>query len=300
MFPGAKQGGAAVCRMDADGGLTIVSGYVDVTGSDTAMQTIAAEVFGIDPDMVRVVSADTSIAPHAGVSGGSMVTYCLGNAVRAAAQDAREQLLRVASRELEIDEGDLEVVDGAVRPVDAPGRGTSLAAIAEKVTGFGPYAPIEGHGVGLPPELSPSAAVALAHVRVDHDTGRVELLEYVAAQDVGHALNTALCEGQMRGGAVQSIGYALHEELVHDEEGQLTTGSFLNYSIPGFEDVPQIETIIVEVPSPHGPLGAKGIGESAIAAGAAAVANAIAAATGVRMYELPMTPPRVWRALREA
>jgi CO/xanthine dehydrogenase Mo-binding subunit len=264
------------------------------------MQAIAAEIFGIDPDLVRVVSGDTSFAPHAGASAGSMVTYILGNAVRAAAEDAKEQLLRVASSELEIDESDLELVDGEVRPVGVPQRGTSIASIAAKVTGFaGPAPPIEGHGTGLPPELSPSAAVAMVHVRVDPDTGRVEVLEYVAAQDVGRALNPDLCEGQMRGGAVQSIGYALHEQLVHDEEGQLTTGSFLNYSIPDIEDVPQIETIIVEVPSPHGPFGAKGIGESAIAPGAPAIANAIANATGVRLRELPMTAPRVWRALRE-
>src|SRR5205823_4163504 len=131
------------------------------------------------------------------------------------------------------------------------------------------------------------------------DTGEVELLEYVAAQDVGRAINPDLIDGQMRGGAAQSIGFALCEQLVHDEEGQLVTGSFLNYAIPKMESVPPIETIIVEVPAPHGPLGAKGIGESAIVPGAAAIANAIAAATGLRQRELPMTPDRVWRGLSE-
>ena len=145
---------------------------------------------------------------------------------------------------------------------------------------------------------SASAAAAIVHVRVDPVTGRVELLDYVAAQDCGRALNPALVEGQMHGGAVQSIGYALYEELCHDEQGQLLSGSFLTYAIPKIDAVPQIETLIVEVPAPFGPLGARGIGESAIVPGCPAIANAIRAATGVRMHELPMTPARVWRAMQ--
>jgi CO/xanthine dehydrogenase Mo-binding subunit len=184
-----------------------------------------------------------------------------------------------------------------VRPVGSPQRGIPLSELGAKTTGFGAYAPVEGHGTANPPELSPSVAVALVKVRVDRETGEVELLEYVAAQDVGRAINPDLIDGQMRGGAVQSIGFALCEQLVHDEEGQLVTGSFLNYAIPKMESVPPIETIIVEVPSEHGPLGAKGIGESAIVPGAAAIANAIAAATSLRLRQLPMTPDRVWRGL---
>jgi CO/xanthine dehydrogenase Mo-binding subunit len=297
MFPGAKQGAGAVCRMDADGGLTVISGYVDMTGTDTSMTMIAASVFGISPDLVRIAANDTSSAPHAGVSGGSMVTYCLGSAVAAAAQDAREQVLRVAASELEIDERDLEIVDNEVRPVGTPQRGISLAAIGAKVTGFGPYAPVEGHGSAVPPDLAPSVAAALAHVRIDPDTGGIELLDYVAAQDCGRAINPALVEGQMRGGAAQSIGFALYEDLAHDDEGQLLAGSFMTYAIPRTESLPPIETILVEVPSPHGPLGARGVGESAMAPGAAAVANAVAAASGRRFHTLPITRAQLWSAL---
>jgi CO/xanthine dehydrogenase Mo-binding subunit len=135
---------------------------------------------------------------------------------------------------------------------------------------------------------------------VDPETGRVELLEYVALQDVGRAINRASCEGQMRGGAAQAIGFALYEQLVHDEDGQLLTPSFMQYSLPRSDTTPAIETILLEVPSPHGPLGAKGIGETAIVPGAAAVANAVAAATGRRLSELPLTPERIWRALQSA
>lgn len=297
LFPGAKQGAGAICRMDSDGGLTVISGYVDMTGTDTSMATIAAEVFGTTADMVRVTAADTSSAPHAGVSGGSMVTYCLGSAVALAAKDARGQVLEVAAQELEIHEADLEIVEGQVRPVGSPDRGITLAEIGNKVTGFGPYAPVEGHGRAVPPDLAPSVAAALSHVRVDPDTGVVELVRHVAAQDCGRAINPALVEGQMRGGAAQSIGLGLYEDLAYDERGQLLAASYLTYALPRSETVPPIETILVEVPSPHGPLGARGVGESAMAPGAAAVANGVAAATGRRFRNLPITPARVWDAL---
>ncbi|MER3487809.1 MAG: xanthine dehydrogenase, partial [Chloroflexota bacterium] len=127
--------------------------------------------------------------------------------------------------------------------------------------------------------------------------GEIELLDYAVVQDVGRALNPALVEGQMLGGAAQAIGWALYEELAHDEQGQLLTGSFLDYAIPTAERLPRIDTVIVEVPAPDGPFGAKGIGEAPVVAGPAAIANALARATGVRLRRLPMTAPRVWAAL---
>jgi CO/xanthine dehydrogenase Mo-binding subunit len=301
LFPGGKMGASAVCRVDSDGGITILSGYVDMTGTDTGVAAIAAEIIGAPLDAVRVRSGDTNEAPLAGVSGGSMVTYCLGNAVALAARDARGQILDYASQQLEVATADLEIVDGSVRVVGAPQVAISLEAIGARLNGFGAaHPPIEGHGTVVPADLAPSAAAAIVHVRVDPETGRVELLDYVAAQDCGHALNPALVEGQMHGGAVQSIGYALYEELRHDDDGQLLSGSFLTYAIPKIDAVPEIETIVVEVPAPFGPLGARGIGESAIVPGCPAIANAIRAATGVRLRELPMTPARVWRSLQAA
>jgi CO/xanthine dehydrogenase Mo-binding subunit len=299
MFPGAKQGAGAVCRMDSDGGLTVINGYVDMTGTNTSIATIAAEVFGVSSDVVRVISQDTTSAPHAGVSGGSMVTYCLGSAVAVAAEDAKQQTLKVAAQEMEIDEADLEIVDGEVRPLGSPDRAMALSTIAAKVTGFGPYAPIEGHGSAVPPELAPSVAATAARVSVDFDTGEIRIVDYLAVQDVGRSINPALIEGQMRGGAAQSIGFALYEDLAHDPAGQLLAGSFMTYAVPRSHLLPAIETIIVEVPSPYGPLGARGMGESAMATGAAAVANAVAQATGQRFRTLPMTPQRVWERLND-
>jgi CO/xanthine dehydrogenase Mo-binding subunit len=232
------------------------------------------------------------------VSGGSKVTYTVGRAVQQAAAKAREQLLQVAAGELEVAPWDLEIVDGVVRAVGAPDRGLPLAELARRAVDFSSrYEPVEGHAGTTQTSLAPSAAAHLAHVRVDRATGRVDLLGYAVAQDVGRALNPALVEGQMQGGAAQGIGWALFEELTHDENGQPLTLSLVDYCIPSAADLPEIQTHVVEVPAPDGPFGAKGIGEASVAPAPGAIANGIAAATGVRMRELPMTAPRVWNAL---
>ena len=224
----------------------------------------------------------------------------IAKAVEGAARAAREKVLAAASQELEIAPDDLEVVDGVVRAIGAPDRSITVEEIAGKALRFGGiYEPIEGHGGSAQTKGAPSVAAHLSHVRVDRETGEVELLRHVIAQDVGRALNPALVEGQMRGGATQGMGWALFEQLDHDEDGHLLTGSFLDYAIPVAERVPEIETLIVEVPAPDGPFGAKGIGEAPVIGAAPAIANAVAAAVGVRLRELPMTPPRVWQALRE-
>jgi CO/xanthine dehydrogenase Mo-binding subunit len=284
-----------------DGTMTVVTSTADMSGVSSGFVTIAAAAFGLDPEKVRVVAADTSNGPYAGASGGSKITYTVGTAVLRAAEAAREKLLAAASQELEIAADDLEVVDGVVRAVGAPDRSITVAEIAGKALRFGGrYEPIEGHGGSAQTRGAPSVAAHLAHVRVDRKTGEVELLRHVIAQDVGRALNPALVEGQMRGGVAQGIGWALYEELAHDEDGRLLTGSFLDYAIPTSERVPEIETLIVEVPAPDGPFGAKGIGEAPVVAAPAAIANAVRAATGTRLRELPMTAPRVWAALRDS
>jgi CO/xanthine dehydrogenase Mo-binding subunit len=299
-WPGGNEPAAAVCRVDTDGTMTVVTSAVDMSGVDTGFAMIAAEVFGLPPEKVRVVSADTATGPYAGASGGSKVTYTVGPAVQRAAEAARVKLLAAASEELEIAPDDLEVVDGQVRAVGAPDRSIPVAEIAAKALRFGGrYEPIEGHGGSAQTSGAPSVAGHLAHVRVDRETGEVEVVRIVVAQDVGRALNPALVEGQMRGGVAQGLGWALYEELAHDDDGRLQTGSFLDYALPVADKVPEIETVIVEVPAPDGPFGAKGIGEAPVVAAPAAIANAIAAATGVRADRLPITAPRLWAALRE-
>jgi CO/xanthine dehydrogenase Mo-binding subunit len=297
-WPGGMEPASAVCRVNQDGTMTVITSAADMSGVNTGFATIAAEAFGLSPDEIRVVSADTATGPYSGASGGSKITYTVGKAVLRAAEAAREKLLAAASAELEIAPDDLEVVDGVVRAVGAPDRSITVAEISDKALRFGGrYEPIEGHGGSAQTKGAPSVAAHLAHVRVDRETGEIELLGHAIAQDVGRALNPALVEGQMRGGATQGIGWALFEELVHDESGQLLTGSFMDYAIPVAERVPDIDTLIVEVPAPDGPFGAKGIGEAPVIAAAPAIANAVAAAAGIRLRELPMTSPRVWAAL---
>jgi len=301
VWPGTKVPASALCRVEADGRLRVVTGVVDISGTSTTMAAVAAEAFGVPIDQVAIVTADTSTAPYSPWTAASAITYGLGPAVHAAALEARDRVLRFAADEFEIDAGDLEIVDGWVRPIGAPERGRILAEVVSAFDDFAsPHPPLEGHASTAHTVKAPSASGHLAHVRVDRETGVIALLDYVVIQDVGRALNPALVEGQMHGGAVQSIGRALWEALVHDDQGQLVTGSFLDYAVPRAPMLPAIETIILEVPAPEGPHGAKGIGESSALGAPAAIANAIAAAVDVRLHELPMTSRRVWTALRAA
>ena len=297
-WPGGYEPAAAACRLDSDGHITVITGVSDMTGVQTTFAAIAAEAFGVSTDKVRVVNADTSSAPYAGVSGGSKITYTVGRAVELAARQTRERLLDVAAEELEIAPEDLEIVDGAVRPVGVPAKAMAIEDLAKKVLTFGsPYPPVEGQGLVSLPQV-PQSAAHLSHVRVDRETGQVTVLGHVIAQDVGRALNPALVEGQMHGGTTQGLGWALLEEIAYDEHGQPVAGSFVDYAMPTAGGVPLIDTEIVEVPAPEGPFGAKGVGEAPVVGVPGAVANAVAAATGgVRMRQLPMTPERVWRAI---
>ena len=297
-WPGGYEPAAAVCRLDADGSLTVITGAADMTGVETGFATIAAAAFGLDPARVRVVNADTSSAPYAGTSGGSKVTYTVGRAVERAAVQAREALLAVAAEELEIAPEDLEIVDGAIQPAGVPAKALAIDELASKILRFGsPYPPVEGHGRVAQPQ-APQSAAHLSHVRVDPETGAVTVLGHVIAQDVGRALNPALVQGQMHGGTAQGLGWALLEELAYDDQGQQVAGTFMDYALPSAAVVPPIDALIVEVPAPEGPFGAKGVGEAPVVGVPGAVANAIAAATGgVRFRQLPITPERIWRAL---
>lgn len=296
-WPGSKDPAAALCRISPDGSVQIVTGVVDMSGTSGAFEAIAAEVLGVDPGDVQVITVGTDSAPTSPGSGGSTVTYSAGRAVRLAAEEARRQLLAAASRELEIAVDDLEVVGGIVRPRGTPDRGRPVAKLVRANDRAG-HAPIEGYATSSHTSLAPSITAFVAHVRVDPETGEARVLAFDAVQDVGRALNPALVTGQQHGGAAQAIGWALLEELVHDPGGQLLSATFLDYALPRAEDVPDLSTAYVEVPAPDGPFGAKGIGEAAVVGGAAAIANAVAAATGFRPTELPMTATRLWHGLR--
>ncbi|MDE2573474.1 MAG: xanthine dehydrogenase family protein molybdopterin-binding subunit [bacterium] len=298
-WPGGIEPAAAGCRIDSDGTLTVQVGAVDLTGTATGFTMIAAETFGIDPAKIRIVTSDTDRAPFSGMSGGSKITYTVGKAVQDAVADAKRQLLELAAERLEAAIGDLVVEDGRVFVRGNPSSGASIAELAQSTMAFAsPHRPLLGQGRIAHPESSPGFAVHIVRVQVDRATGVVRPTAYLAVQDVGKALNPAEVEGQIHGGITQGIGRALVEQIVHDAFGQPQHASFLEYAIPHSGEVPPLEVSLVEVPSKLGPFGAKGVGEPPAIPGAAAIANAVEDAAGVRITEIPLTPPRVLAALR--
>lgn len=293
---GGNEHASAACRLNDDGTLTVVVGSADVSGTKTGMILLAAQAFGVAPEVVNVIAADTDTAPYAPSSGGSQITLGVGAAVSNAAADARRQVLEIAAERLEASVDDLDIVDGQVEVRGVPGRGISLDEISGG--GGGNFAPIYGRGGAAPAAAGPGFVAHLARVHVDEETGVVRVLDYVAAQDVGKAINPAGIVDQIRGGVAQGIGWALYEQMVYDADGRLQTGTLMDYTLPSVEQVAPITPIIVEVPFPEGPLGGRGVGEPPVIPGAAAIANAIADATGVRPTELPVSPERLLNLLQ--
>ncbi len=295
---GGLEPAAAMCHVDRDGVVRIYVGAVDLQGTHTAMAQLAATILGVPVEQVRILQGDTDMAPYAGASGGSKTTYTVGLAVQRAAEEARQQILRIASEHLEVAPEDLEIRDGQIYVRGIPEPRMSLGEVAGLSQRFGgKFEPVIGRGSSAQTEQAPGFAAMLVRVHVDPETGHVTVREAVIAQDVGRAINPLLIEGQMHGGAAQGLGWGLWEALRYDENGVALTVSFVDYALPTATEVPPMETHIVEVPSPHGPFGARGVGEPPVVPGAAAVANAIRDATGVRITELPITAERIWTAL---
>jgi len=296
---GGTEPGSALCRLESDGTLQVALGAVDLTGTNSGFQIIAAEAFGFDSaDKVRVTTVDTDAAPYSGATGGSKTIYAMGPAVVKAAQEARERVLRIASAELEAAVEDLELVNGEVRVKGVPSKVKTLREIYRLSASFGAkHEPVVGKGEAAVTQRSPGSGVHVARVRVDRETGRVEPVRYVIVQDVGRAINPALVEAQIHGGGAQGVGWGMYEEIVHDASGTPVTASLMDYTIPKARQIPELEAILVEVPSTIGPYGAKPVGEPPIIPGGAVIANAVHAACGARIAELPLTPERVQRAL---
>jgi CO/xanthine dehydrogenase Mo-binding subunit len=296
---GGVEPGSALCRLESDGTLQVALGSVDLTGTNNGFQIIAAEAFGFDSaDKVRVSTVDTDSAPYSGATGGSKTIYSMGPAVMRAAQEARERVLKIAAAELEAAVEDLELINGEVRVKGVPGKVRTLRDIYRVSASFGAkHEPVVGKGEAAVVQRSPGSGVHIARVRVDPETGRVEPVRYVIVQDVGRAINPATVEGQILGGGAQGVGWGLYEAIVHDESGTPITSSLMDYTIPKASQLPELEAILVEVPSTIGPYGAKPVGEPPIIPGGAVIANAVHAASGARITELPLTPEKVQRAL---
>src|SRR6202171_4578720 len=224
---GARSPAGAGCRVEADGTVSILIGSPDISGSSTGLALIAAEAFGIAPEKVRVTVGDTSYAPQGPMAAGSQVTYSVGGAVYEAALEARRQLLEIATEELEAAPEDLEIVDGRVTVKGVPDRFVEITKLVALSTEFmGRHRPIQAMGRSAVERASPAFTVHIARVRTDPETGSFQLTGYAAIQDVGRAINPPEARAQVHGGAVQSLGRALGEQLVYDAEGQLRGASF--------------------------------------------------------------------------
>jgi CO/xanthine dehydrogenase Mo-binding subunit len=295
---GGLQPTGATVRLNPDGSLAVLTGQVDIAGTNIALAQIAASAYGVDTDQVRITTGDTDVAPVTGLSAGSKTIYTVGAAVLQAAEDARRQTFEIAAKELEASIHDLELVDGKLTVRGMPDKGITLATIGKKGNLYmSKTPPVLGKANPAFSQQAPGFAAQLARLEVDPDTGEVTIHDFVVVQDVGKAINPIGVEGQMQGGAVQSLGIALTEGLMFDDSGRLTNPSLLDYRKLTAADLPNLETIIVEVPSPAGPFGARGVGEPPIIPAPAAIANAIQEATGARLTELPMSPERIALAL---
>ncbi|HEY7250118.1 MAG TPA: molybdopterin cofactor-binding domain-containing protein, partial [Methylomirabilota bacterium] len=295
---GGLQPTGATVRLNPDGSLAVLTGQVDIAGTNIALAQIAASAYGVDTDLVRITTGDTDTAPMTGLSAGSKTIYTVGAAVLQAAEDARRQTFEIAAAELEASVHDLELVDGKVTVRGMPDKGITLATIGKKGNLYmSKTPPVLGKANPAFSQQAPGFAAQLARLDVDPDTGEVTIHDFVIVQDVGKAINPLGVEGQMQGGAVQSLGMALTEGLMFDDSGRLTNPSLLDYRKLTAADLPNLETIIVEVPSPAGPFGARGVGEPPIVPAPAAIANAVNDAVGARITELPLSPERIALAL---
>ena len=292
---------SAAVHVNEDGTAVVVDPNPDIGGSRASMAIMAAEVLGIDYGRVRPIIPDTSSIPYSDMTGGSRVTFAVGMAVVEAAKQVVEELRGRAAKTWDVDVDAVVWENGEARPASSNAgefEPLSLAALAEGSAKTG--GPISGQATINARGAGPGFGTHVCDVEVDPDTGRVTVLRYTAVQDVGRAIHPSYVEGQLQGGAAQGIGWALNEEYVYSEAGTLENPGFLDYRVPVASDLPMIDTVLVEVPNPRHPYGVRGVGEVPIVPPLAAVANAIYHACGVRMNDLPASPPRLLAALDTA
>ena len=288
---------SATVHVNENGTATVVTGSPDIGGSRQSMALMAAEELGIPYESIKPIVADTETVGFNDVTGGSRVPLATGAAVVDACRLIVEDLRGRAAKTWDVEVDQVEWVDGQAQHVDGSQPPLSLNDLAAKSgrTG-GPIsanASLNSRGVGA------GFSTQLCDVEVDPETGVTRVVRYLSAQDAGRAISPDYVEGQMQGGVVQGIGWALNEEYIHDTEGVMENPSFLDYRMPVASDLPMIDCAIVEVPNPAHPYGVRGVGEVGIVPPMAAVGNAIRDAVDVRMTELPMSPIKVLEALNE-
>ncbi|HCP22583.1 MAG: xanthine dehydrogenase family protein molybdopterin-binding subunit [SAR202 cluster bacterium] len=288
----------ASISVNEDGTVSLLTGSTDISGSDTSLAQIAAESLGLRMDQVVVAKRDTDMAPFTGPSGGSRIVYSQGKVVQNAAEDAKAKLLDIAADRLGVPADALECSGGSVYVQDNPPQSVTLGQLARaSLSSRG--GPIIGTASLSSMPYAPVFNAQGVEVVVDKETGQVRVTRFVQAQDIGKAINPMGVEGQLEGGAVQGIGRALSEEILIDKDtGEVRNPSLATYLMPLAVDMPEIENILVEVPSEDGPFGARAVAESPGFGPPAAIANAIYDAVGVRIKTLPLSAERVLAAIR--
>ncbi len=286
--------------LSEDGSAQLMVGTPDIGGSRASMALMAAEVLGIPYENIRVTIADTATLGYNDVSHGSRVTYASGLATIKAARHAVEKLSERAAAKWGIPVDAVKWENGCAVP-SGPNAGDfdpmPLADITADMGSTG--GPISGHFEATPEGAGVSFGTHIVDAEVDPETGKTSITRYTVIQDAGKAIHPTYVEGQYQGGAAQGIGWALNEEYIYGEDGRLQNSIFLDYRIPVASDLPMIDTVIVEVPNPGHPFGVRGVGETGIVPPLAAIANAVSHAAGVRMKQLPMSPPRILAALKD-
>jgi CO/xanthine dehydrogenase Mo-binding subunit len=286
---------SATVHLTESGRVTVQEGNPDIGGSRASMAIMAAETLGIPYEHVTVQVMDTDSVGYSDVTGGSRTTFATGLVVVEAAQDVIRQLCERAAQIWKVDVDQVEWVDGEARNVKDSTQVLTIVELAKRANQTG--GPITGTSSKEVPDAAPSFSVNMADVKLDRDTGRVDVTRFTALQDAGRAIHPAFVEGQMQGGAVQGIGWALHETYYFDDQGVMANPGFLDYRMPVALDVPMIDTVIVEVPNPAHPFGVRGVGETPICGALPAVAWAVSDAAGVVMTDLPLSPPTVLEAI---
>ena len=286
---------SAVLVVNSDGTVSLTEGSPDIGGSRAAMAMHVAEVLGLPVTDIKPQVGDTDSIGFTSNTGGSSVTFKTGWACYNAAQSVKQQMIERAAKIWEIPDADVEYKEAVLQHISDPELKLNFKQIAARMVPTG--GPIVASAGVNPPGPGPSIGVHLVDVEVDTETGKVEILRYTAAQDAGKAIHPAYVEGQIQGGAVQGIGWALNEAYIYNDDGALLNSSFLDYRMPTSLDLPMIDTIIVEVANPAHPYGVRGVGEVPIVPPMAAISNAIYDAIGVRMNDLPMSPDKILEAL---
>ena len=294
---GTSMTSAAHITIAGDGRPMVTMGAVDISGVRSTMAQVVAEEFGLSIDDVHVHTGDSKSVGYSDAAAGSRVARTSTAALVEASRDALDQLRTRAAEKLQCARDELDYAEGHFRVRQPQGTTISLAELMQATLAEGA---IVGRGVSSKLPLGVEIGAHVCDVKVDTDTGLVTVLRYTAFQDVGLALNPTAVEGQMAGSVVQGLGWALMEGFDYGPDGRLRNASLLDYRLPTALDVPPIECVIVETPVPNVPYGVRGVGEVPIVPPAAAIANAVARAIGVRVTHMPMTPERVLRALRES